>query len=189
MVINIFEGARRISLLIAGVAASITIFFALTNDPYISVNYSISHPNGQFVRMESDCPNESGSHYFSTKTQTGKSVSVDLCLLTMSFGKDNERLIPYRADDKGMVWGARPYSEEVSAYEKTLEARFQIPPEDKDAIEKEISKKYRESIKEAFTYIFYGLAIFWAIVWSIGWIVRGFLGIPRGLDKRPESRE
>lgn len=24
--------------------------------------------------------------------------------------------------------------------------------------------------------------------WTIGWVVRGFLGIPRGMDRRPEAR-
>ena len=50
----------------------------------------------------------------------------------------------------------------------------------------EAAKKWRSQFAEAMGYLAAGLAIFGALVWAIGWIVRGFLGIPRGMDKRPD---
>jgi hypothetical protein len=35
-------------------------------------------------------------------------------------------------------------------------------------------------------YLVAELAIFAGVVWAIGWIARGFLGILRGMDRRPE---
>lgn len=186
MAINIFEGARRIAVLIAGVATIGTLIVLFTYEPYMPVTYSIAEPTGSFVRMEDSCPSDAGKHYFTAKTNTGKEVSVDLCLLATSFGKNDDRLIPYKIDEKGMIWGAPSYSSEVSAYERKLEERFQLPLGDEDLITKKISQDYRENMKEGFGYLVAGLAIFGGIVWVIGWIVRGFLGITRGMDKRPD---
>lgn len=186
MAINIFEGARRIALLIAGVATIGTVIGLVTNEPYMPIKYSIAHPTGPFVRMEDSCPSDASKHYFTAKTSTGKNVSVDLCILAMSFGKNGDRLIPYKVDEQGMIWGAAPYSSEVSAYERKLEERFKIPLGDEKQIIKEISRRYRENMMEGFGYLVAGLAIFGGVAWAIGWIVRGFLGIPHGMDRRPD---
>ncbi len=85
-----------------------------------------------------------------------------------------------------MIWGSASYSSEVSAYERKLEERFKIPLSDEEPIAKDISRRYRENMTEGFGYLVAGLAIFGGVVWAIGWIVRGFLGIPRGMDKRPD---
>lgn len=183
---NIFEGARRIAVLIAGVATAATLVGLFTYDPYVPARYSIAHPSGPFVRMEDPCPSDAGKHYFTAKTSNGKEVFIDLCLLAMTFGPKNDRLIPYRVDEKGMIWGAASYSSEVSDYERRLEARFKIPPRDEEALTNEISRRYRENWLSGLGYLAVGLALFGGVVWAIGWITRGFLGIPRGMDQRPD---
>lgn len=183
---NIFEGARRIALLIAGIAVVGTLIALATYEPYVSVQYSIAHPNGVFVRMQESCPSDANRHYFTSRTSTGERVSVDLCLLAMSFGKDNARLIPYKIDEQGMTWGAASYSSEVSDYERKIESRFKLSASDEETLKKEISQRYRENWMSGLGYLVVGLAIFAGVVWAIGWIVRGFLGIPRGMDRRPE---
>lgn len=187
MKINIFEGARRISLLIAGVATAGTLIAIYTHEPYVPARYSIANPAAPFVRMEESCPSDASKHYFSSKSIAGKEISVDLCLLAMPFGKSGEQLIPYKVDEKGMIWGAASYSSEVTEYERRLEARFKIPDSDEENITKEISRRYRENMSSSLGYMIVGLAIFGAAVWAIGWIVRGFLGIPRGMDRRPDA--
>ena len=186
MKFNIFEGARRIALLIAVVAVIGTLIALATYDPYVSVRYSVANPSAAFVRMQESCPSDSAGHYLTAKTSTGGSVSVDLCLLAMSFGKDSERLIPYKIDEQGMIWGAASYSSEVRDYERKLEGRFKLPASDEELLKKEISQRYRENWMSGLGYLIVGLAIFAGVVWTIGWIARGFLGIPRGMDRRPE---
>jgi hypothetical protein len=186
MKFNIFEGARRIALLIGGIAIAGTLIALATYNPYVFVQYSIAHPNDAFVQIQEPCPSDAGRHYLSTRTSTGESVSVNLCLLAMPFGKDNTRLIPYKIDEQGMIWGAASYSSEVSDYERKLEGRFKLTSSDEEKLKEEILHRYRENWLSGLGYLVAGLAIFDGLVWAIGWIVRGFLGIPRGMDKRPE---
>jgi hypothetical protein len=186
MKFNIFEGARRIALLISVIVTVITLTALVVDDPYVSVQYSIAQPNGAFVKMQDSCPSDASLHYFSSKTSTGEDVSVHLCLLTMAFDKNNVRLIPYKIDEQGMIWGAASYSSEVSDYKKKVEARFKIPADDEYSVKKEISQRYRENWISGLGYLFAGLAVFAGVVWAIGWITRGFLGIPHGMDKRPD---
>ena len=63
----------------------------------------------------------------------------------MPFGKDNTRLIPYKVDEQGRIWGAAIYSSEVSLYEKKLESRFKMSANDEETLKKEILKRYRET--------------------------------------------
>lgn len=187
--INIFEGSRRIALLAAGLATLGTLVVLVTNDPYVSIEYSVAQPGGPFSRLSGNCPSDAGKHYFTTETKTGQRLSIDLCLLTMPFGDTGEQLVPYKTDQKGMVWGAASYSSEVSEYERQLEKRFILPPQDDDFAEKEFSRRYWKEIKEGLRYLAIGLVVFGAFVWAVGWIVRGFLGIPRGMDNRPSEAQ
>lgn len=187
MKFNVFEGARRIALVLAAIAAVSTIAIVAMQDPYISLSYTVAHPNAPFVRNDEQCPTDGARHYFSTKTAKGQSVSVNLCLPPVAFGDSAEQLIPYKIDEKGMVWGARTYSSEVSAYEQRLEQRFRLSDPEDQQVSKRISREYRESLLSGVGYVVLGLALFAGLVSTIGWIVRGFLGIPRGQDARPSE--
>ncbi len=174
-------------MLLAGAATAITLVVLAVDEPYVSATYAVSHPNGPFVRTEETCPTSAGRHYFSSSTASGKSVSITICLLPMEFGENRELLVPYRVDEKGMVWGAATFSTQVSAYERQLEARFSIPPRDEIALEKEVKSRYWKHWREGIQYLAIGLAVFGAFVWASGWVVRGFLGVPQGADKRPDT--
>lgn len=181
---NIFEGSRRIAYLAGGLAVLGTLIYAVTYEPYISIDYSISHPQAAFQKLNGSCSAEAGRAFFTTTSQSGTKLSIDLCLLTMEFGEDKKQLVPYKVDEKNIIWGATLYSSEVSAYEKQLESQFTLPIEDVDWVEKEKSHRYWENWRESLQNLAMGLAIFSGFVWAIGWVVRGFMGIPRGMDKR-----
>jgi hypothetical protein len=185
MAINVFEGARRIALLLAGIATIGTVLTVVMHEPYVSVVYTIERPDGLFVKTMEPCPSAAGTHYFTTRTNSGKSVSVTLCLAAMTF-ENGQQLIPYRIDEAGMIWGAQSYSNEVTTYQRSLERRFRMPESDQAEMEREISRKRLQSAKDAGSYLAIGLLVWAACVTTIGWIFRGFLGIPRGMDRRPE---
>ena len=184
---NIFEGSRRIAYLLGGVAAAATLVYAVTYEPYNHVTYSISHPRAAFVKLSGTCPPGAGRAYFSKPYKPGHSVSVTVCLLTTAFGEDKRQLVPYKVDEANVVWGAESYSSEVSAYESEVETRFALPPEDVSSVEREESRLYWANWKESLRNLAIGLAVFTGIVWAIGWIVRGFAGIPPGMDSRPKK--
>ncbi len=190
MAINIFEGARRIALLLAGGASIVTVIVAFNESAYYSAQYSLAAPNAPFRKTDGDCPSEGSRTTFDYKTSNGKEIGVAVCLepMTFTYKNNNEtaELIPYRTDADGMTWGGKRYSTEVSAYEKQVEKRFTMSATDEEDSLKEISKKWRSQFAETMGYLVAGLAIFASLVWAIGWTVRGFLGIPRGMDKRPD---
>lgn len=189
MAINIFEGARRIALLLGGGAAVITVLVAFNQNAYYHAQYSLAAPNAPFRKTDGGCQSEGRTIYFDHKTSSGKEVSVSLCLEPMTFtnkNKDETELIPYKTDADGMTWGARPYSTEISTYETQVKKRFTMTATDEEVSIKEAAKQWRSQFAEAMGYLVAGLAIFGALVLAMGWIARGFLGIPRGMDKRPD---
>lgn len=189
MAINIFEGARRIALLLGGGAVVITVLVAFNQDNNYHAQYSLAAPNAPFRKTDGGCQDQGRTIYFDHVTSSGKKISVSLCLEPMTFKNENEEkaeLIPYKTDADGMTWGARPYSTEISTYETQVEDRFTMSATDEVVYIKEAAKQWRTELAEAMGYLFVGLAVFGTIVLAIGWIVRGFLGIPRGMDKRPD---
>ncbi len=98
----------------------------------------------------------------------------------MTFINANEeeiQLIPYKIDADSRTWGASPGSSALTTYKTQVEKRFAI---------EEAEIMWRGPFAKVMGYLAAGLALFSALVWVIGWIVRGLLGIPRGMDKRPD---
>lgn len=186
MHVNIFEGARRISLLLAALATILTIIEVVTARPQVSVAYIVTRPDGPFVKAAEPCPDKSAHHYFTASTYGGRELPVTLCLATMRF-PDGQDLIPYMIDDKGMFWGAREFSSQVLAYERELQARFRFSVEDEKEYDRQETRARWKNARSAAKYLFIGLLIWVAVVKIVGWIVRGFLGIPNGMDRRPEE--
>lgn len=182
MRINVFEGARRVALIFAVIVTIVVVLIAATKDPYFSVDYRVAGPDSSPIRTTERCPLEARRHFFTTKTPRGRPVSITLCLSAMSFGE--ERLVPYKIDESGMIWGATAYSPEVDAYERDLEDSFTFSRLDAQWADSEISKLYEEHLLHALGGLAVALAVFWVLVWAVGWVVRGFAGIPRGRDSR-----
>ena len=198
MAVNIFEGSRRIALLAAGLATFGALVWLVTNEPHFGIGYSIALPGGPFSRRTESCPTAAKVYTFTTNTRAGKPVSIYLCLLTMPFrgtfrgketGEFEQQWVPYKIDEKGKVWAAPAYSSEVSEYEGQLSKRFVLPPEDDNFAEKEVSLRWWKDLKEVLLNLAIGLTVFGGVVWTVGWIVRGFLGIPRGMDRIPSEAQ
>jgi hypothetical protein len=69
---------------------------------------------------------------------------------------------------------------------------FEISSDVAATIEKELPRMEREAfldhVTEVLSITAYFIGGFWLFSFVIGWIVRGFAGIPRGLDFRPNSQ-
>lgn len=186
MRVNLFEGGRRIAVLLSILAAIAAVGLTALDRPRVSIAYSIATPGGPLQRLEGEeCSRPSEPMYFTHYQPDGTLVSVSLCLLASAFGETNEMLIPYKRDGNG-VWGAASYSDEVSQYERELERAFSLPPKDASWVGEERNRLLRQQWFQTLGGLAVGLAIFWVVVWTLGWIVRGFAGIPRGMDRRPD---
>ncbi|MFP5408093.1 MAG: hypothetical protein ACLGGY_02300 [Gammaproteobacteria bacterium] len=182
MKLNIFEGARRISLLIGALWVVGWGAQAIFSAPYSQVTYGVLMLGAPFVTEE--CPSDAATEYLERKAPDGKDVNVKLCFFA---GESNsgEMLVPYAEAGEEKVWMGAKYSTEVRQYTNSVATRFQLTPEGIKALESIQRKALLEQWGVAAMFLFGGLAVGWAVVAAIGWIVRGFMGIPRGQDMRP----
>lgn len=104
---------------------------------------------------------------------------------------DAERLteyllsMPVGSADTRTVWMASEHDSEVRRYMDEVAAGFKFGPSDLERLQKVRREKRWEQWKEALQVLFGGIAFWWALVTATGWIARGFMGIPRGADRRP----
>jgi hypothetical protein len=79
------------------------------------------------------------------------------------------------------------YSSVVSAYTQRIADGFNLPQPSRDAAASKVWDSRVQQWREVFQVWMLGLLFGWALTAIIGWIARGFLGIPRGMDKRLDS--
>ena len=79
------------------------------------------------------------------------------------------------------------YSGDVLKYTREVGERFTVGASDMEGLEKQRSDALFDQWKLALQVLAGGLAFGWVLMAATGWIVRGFLGIPRGKDARPDS--
>ncbi|ESS72879.1 hypothetical protein MGMO_44c00290 [Methyloglobulus morosus KoM1] len=84
MRINIFEGARRITKLIAvlWVIGGLILQFQSIKSPYLRTYFQVDSPGSVPIRMNgknNGCENEDATEYVSAYTNTGTEVSATLC--------------------------------------------------------------------------------------------------------------
>lgn len=184
---NIFEGARRIAYTLLAVVTVFAVSLQFQEEPYVTATYRIDDPLAAPVRlnMATDCPKESATEYLNKETTTGDDVSVTLCFPPQKFST-GEMLVPFKVDEKNYLWGGEFYSDEVDEYTEKFGEKFTIPSADSEFFAQETSSAYREQWWEFAKTSTIFLAIFFAVFWAIGWIVRGFMGIPRGMDRKPD---
>jgi hypothetical protein len=182
---NIFEGARRISFLITGLIA---IGFAIAGfdiSPTVNITYDITIASEPVSNMSNQCVDADGAYDTSLRTtKKGTDYLLRLCFLPAVFD-DGEKLVPYKIDADNLIWGARSYSAEVVEYTKKTIKDFSISEADEASIDNQWLPLYLDELLKGFFAFFLTVACFWVFVIAVGWIVRGFMGIPRGRDKKP----
>jgi hypothetical protein len=188
MKINIFEGARRISLLLQGVWVVGCIAVAVFNDPSATLDYETRGPSMPFVESaSSSCSSPDAEEtIYKYKLKNSSTIHIDICFKAQSF-PESGMLVPYKVDDKsGLWWGGTWYSDDVSRYTTAPEVQFVLPKEHEDAAISKARKARLEKIWSGILYAAIGWFVIFLVSAVIGWIVRGFFGIPSGKDLRPE---
>ena len=181
---NVFEGARRIALIIAvlsGIAGVIGIF---NIEPYVQIHYRIPFFESPLIKVE-QCESGDASHSAPHKTPKGHDFRIRVCFAP---GRANsgKMLIPYaQSAIKGQVYMDSEYSDEVRQYMSLItEANYRPSAADFiDADNEFIRLSIVDRVKGA-GWLLLGIVCFWIFVCAVGWIVRGFAGIPAGADRK-----
>jgi hypothetical protein len=186
---NIFEGSRRIALLLRVIWVIGVGVFTFAQSPYVSLSFSTPSPTSPFVQTADNKCNigTDGWKTVTREIETGKNVSVSLCFEAMAF-EDGRRLVPYKVDQKGLTWGNGPYSSEVEAYRDNRAGEFTLSESDQAAALQKWALARRGYIRSGLMVAIGGWVVLWLSQCVIGWIVRGFMGIPRGQDRYSGTR-
>lgn len=280
MTINIFEGARRVGILIAGLVTVGTIALVIIEAPSVSATFVVDGPGTLPKRAVADyeCSDRSASESQTLRTQKGIKVYATFCFpprrvthndvldlstavrndeksgrtpntlqygeqvtgrvqprwmsdpivedysqvsdsdLTAAISKEppdasskgwragadknpfdqfdkkgpwedyatTEWLIPIRPGPKsGQWWGGKKDTPEVIEYTERVAKSFRLSAQDDVWVKDQYRRERLDQFIEAGKWLVVGLLVFWMATFVIGWIVRGFLGIPSGFDRKP----
>jgi hypothetical protein len=181
---NVFEGSRRIALLIKVVWAIGAVAVGWTNSPRVSLEFSTSHPDAAFIRSDGCISGTDATRYISRPIDDGKIAYVELCFKAMK-ADSGELVVPYRSEG-GRWWGNARYTPDVTAYTDARAKAFSLSEADREAAQEEWSSQRTENIRNGVLFAVGGWIVLSLLQMLVGWIVRGFLGIPYGRDRRPE---
>jgi hypothetical protein len=186
MALNLFEGARRIAYLTAGLWAIGVLAVVFSESPNVTANYAVFSPDLPPGRAEDvKCgPHDRAEWEYRTTTK-GTSVRVMLCFVAHNF-EGGKMLVPYRTDKK-MMWGNDKYSSDVTQYAAQRVREFSMSAADQDWAD---SRYWPARADQAWTvarWVASGWLALWLFTVAVGWIVRGFAGIPNGQDHKPRA--
>lgn len=197
MKINVFEGARRIALLVGALWAAGCVGYAIFNTPHASTFYSIDTLAGT-KKLVAECASSDGVERVEQTGQNGRRIFISLCFppVVMNGGKlrylyralgDEVGKQPWQfVGEKEEIYGVEDkYSSQVLSYQKAHGVSFAVTAEVDEAATAGQKTALIEQWKLSTMFLFGGLAVLWVFVTATGWIVRGFTSIPRGKDARP----
>jgi hypothetical protein len=175
MAIDIFEGSRRVMWVLVALWVLGTGAVFLADSPAVDVRYRVPRPNSEPQRVTDRCSFEDAqeSDYF-RRTSKGTSYNLTLCFPAYEF--PSGRLIPYKIDKNGSMWGDHSYSSEVILYTDATMKRFNLLPADEQWIDDQATSAMLRHWREAAQIAALGAVAIWIAASVIGWVARGFLG-------------
>lgn len=181
---NVFEGSRRIALLIKVVWAIGAVAVGWTASPHVSLEFSTSHPDAAFIKSDDCTIGTDATKFISRPIDNDKTVSVELCFKALR-ADSGAYLVPYRAEG-GRWWGNARYMPDVTTYTDARAQAFSLSEADREAAREEWSNQRTDNIRNGVLFAVGGWIVLSLLQMLVGWIVRGFLGIPHGRDRRPD---
>jgi hypothetical protein len=181
---NVFEGSRRIALLIKVLWAIGALAVGWTTSPYVSMKFSTSNPDANFVQSDNCRIGKDAVRFISRPIDDGRTVSIELCFKALR-AESGAEVVPYKVES-ARWWGNGPYTPDVTAYADARADTFKLPEANRRAAEEEWSSERTENIRNGVLFAIGGWVVLSLLQMLIGWIVRGFFGIPWGQDGRPE---
>jgi hypothetical protein len=188
--VNVFEGSRRIALVVKVAWVIVVGLIAYSVSPDVRLTFATMHPNDPFTIADEHCDVGSDAIEWVTRRLDDKSIFVQLCFRSRMFESNETPLVPYRSNNDTM-WGNDPYSTQVTTYTRARAQRFSLMGPHEDVARAAWNAERTKNILIAVLFALGGWVALSVLQALVGWIVRGFLGIPRGHDRRvdraPES--
>lgn len=183
MKINIFEGARRLSVIAYIAIVIVGIIWAFNDEPYVSIRYRV--PSFGVTPIKVDACDETDEAQFPTvRTSSHRLVHVTLCFAGFKMDNSQELVFPYaRMDDKNVFVNSR-FSDDVSKYTNQIARSFDLSAIEKQHLDDLWKKKWWSNFFLNIGYTAIAVSAVWLLFSLIGWVVRGFLGIPKGHDSK-----
>lgn len=186
MKINIFEGVRRIHGVISWCILIGVLIFSFMESPDLTIRYEVPYLGAPPKITEDDCKFADLEEFRFHNTKNGSSYRTSICFRS-SKTASGEKLIPYKAAEKGMAYFGQAWSSDVKLYALEVTNSFEPSQEDIKDINSKLWWEKIKLIAKNVGWTMLGLSGFWIVSAMAGWILRGFLGIPTGLDEKPPT--
>ncbi|CAG9169735.1 hypothetical protein [Cupriavidus pinatubonensis] len=187
MQLNVFEGARRIAKLVVGLWIAGWCIVAATSEPYLSRTYLVVPGHPPTSAKSDSCEVEDRADWKTIETKNGTTVHVRLCFIALK-ATDGTYFIPTEGDPSTHQYSGRPkYDKEVDAYTTAVTSSFALSKADEEALDKLYWPEKWKQISDGSRWVGGGILAIWFVAMIVGWIVRGFMGIPWGQDRRPDD--
>ena len=184
MTVNVFKGARRISVLLGAawvIGCVASIAFA---NRALYLNYEVSS-FGSAPKLATGCDYHSDASQMVMRSipPDVESTGVNLCFKA-SKADNGQMLVPYMRQADGRIWMNEALSSPVLDYTQKVASTFDLDQAGLADINTQKATKRKEQWIETAKVVFGGLAVGWILIFLTGWVVRGFMGIPLGRDFR-----
>ena len=193
MAANVFEGARRITKLIAvlWIVGVLILESQSIRNPYLHAYFEVDSIDSKPIRMDEKkegCGTDGLIEYLDDKsTNRGTNVSVTLCFKAKEFEnsviKDFNFWRTKRDQKSTLVTELSPA--QLSDITNNIAKKFTLTKADEEWADGVVRPKRWKIIQVVALTMVGGLVFIWIFSWILGWVVRGFFGIPSGHDFKP----
>jgi hypothetical protein len=119
------------------------------------------------------------------KTKSGKPYRASFCFPAQK-AEDGRMLVPYSRDEKYTYLNEK-YSADVTTYTKQFARNFEPSAQQEQEAETTYFNAAWQQRGQAAVGTIFSAFVFWLVSKAIGWVMRGFMGIPSGHDKKPTA--
>ena len=175
MKLDIFEGGRRLRTAVTFLGAVAICWVQWVDAPTPVVYYVVSEPGSAPARVEEDlCPSDALiDTQFGSVTRSGDSFVRKICFVRAYFPRG--KLVPFKKDEYGSLWGDDDYSDAVRDYVSNVGAMISAAESDDEAVAEQFWPIVRKQVLVTIGIVCIWAALLYAVTRCLGWILSGFL--------------
>jgi len=182
---NIFKGARRLSLVVAIGGFGYGLIDAYDRGTSLQVGYLVT-PSGKRLVNSYDCPTISdGIHRKRYQTAEGNDFEARICFPGNPVA-DGRRTFSIPGDKPGTIYFPDTV-EGDQAMDAYVSKHFRLSPDDLTHANRAYIAQRSAEVSEKIQNLVIFLTLYLFGTTALGWILRGFLDIPYGSDRKSQG--